>query len=40
LAYGLLDHLVGKRERVDRYVEPHRFGGLEIEDQIVPRGGL
>jgi hypothetical protein len=38
--YGLLDHLVGKRKHVDRYVEPHRLGGLEIEDQIVPRGRL
>jgi hypothetical protein len=40
LPHGLFNHLVGKREHVDRHDEPHRLGRLEIQDQVVSGGRL
>jgi hypothetical protein len=40
LAPPLFNHLVRKRQRVDRHGEPHRLGGVEIEDKVISGGRL
>ena len=33
---ALFDHLVGEAKQRDRYGEPKRVGGLEVDGQLVP----
>jgi len=34
----LLDHLVGELLHMQRHIEAERFGGLEVDQQLEPRG--